>query len=172
MSDCDTKFKEDHLVLPVAAPLPHHASAAATHNSIKSGYQHDVLNSASSVGGGLHDQNQQDKYMEHLANHNRFLMPTSMASDQMKASEMSHHFSAAAASAAATNPFSIHRFLPGGNLTDPKDVVSHYDYSHLGAPGVGPGPGQGQFSHHESMYYPPPLYPVHPTSSSVHSNHL
>ena len=34
----ETKFKEDHLVLPVATPLPHHHS----HNALgmgKSGYQ-------------------------------------------------------------------------------------------------------------------------------------
>ena len=74
--------------------------------------------------------------------------------------------------------FSIYRFLPGGgNLTDPKaaDVVSHYDYGQLGSTTHGGSVG-GQFgthgSHESSMYYPPPLYPVHPTSTTVHSNHL
>ena len=70
---------------------------------------------------------------------------------------------------------SFYRFLPGGNLTDQKDVVSHYDYSQLGhtnAPGTPHSVSQG-FGHapHESMYYPPPLYPVHHTSASVHSTH-
>ena len=117
MGDSDTKFKEDHLVLPVATPLPHHS-----HNSIKSGYQHDVLNSSglqpTSIGasdgsaGGLQSglngsstTSGLDKYGDmsslHLA-HNRFLMPSS-ASDPMKASDM-HHFTTS-----ATNPFSIHR---------------------------------------------------------------
>ena len=190
MGDSETKFKEaDHLVLPVATPLPHHHS----HNSIKSGYQHDVLNSASglhptSIGGvgsvsdggggslqatGLNGSSGLDKYGDmsslHLA-HNRFLMPTSAASDPMKASDM-HHFTTS-----ATNPFSIHRFLPGGNLTDPKDVVSHYDYSQLGqtnSPGTVPHSVSQGFGHapHESMYYPPPLYPVHHASTSVHSTH-
>ena len=69
----------------------------------------------------------------------------------------------------------FYRFLPGGNLTDPKDVVSHYDYSQLGqtnTPGTPHSVSQG-FGHapHESMYYPPPLYPVHHSSASVHSTH-
>ena len=78
-------------------------------------------------------------------------------------------------SSTATNPFSINRFLPGSlNLSgDSKHDVSatsaavaaasHYDYS----------TNVGHFtSHHESMYYPPPLYSgIHP-AASVHSNHL
>ena len=89
--DSDTKFKEDnHLVLPVAGPLPHHS-----HNVVKSGYQHDVLNSGlhndASVGGGgggglAGGGGGLDKYGDmsslHLA-HNRFLMaggPTAAAS--------------------------------------------------------------------------------------------
>ena len=69
----------------------------------------------------------------------------------------------------------IFRFLPGGNLTDHKDITSHYDYSHLGqtnTPGTPNSVSQG-FGHvpHESMYYPPPLYPAHHTSPSVHSTH-
>ena len=182
MGDSDTKFKEDHLVLPVATPLPHHS-----HNIVKSGYQHDVLHGGLGVSSGTPGDpgptpgaQGLEKYGDmsslHLA-HNRFLMPTSGApgvgSDPMKADM--HHFTTS-----ATNPFSIHRFLPGGNLTDPKDVVSHYDYSQLGssagAPPGTPGGVASQFgghAAHESMYYPPPLYPVHPSSTSaVHSNHL
>ena len=167
-SASETKFKEDqqHLVLPVATPLPHHG-----HN-IKSGYQHDVLNSglhggssdANGVNGGL------DKYgadMSSLHLHNRFLMANpaaaAAATDPIKADAM-HQFT--------TNPFSINRFLPGGHLTDPKDMP-HYDYGQISTAGQ---VGAGQFgghTGHESMYYPPPLYPVHHTpTSSVHSNHL
>ena len=123
MGDSETKFKEDHLVLPVATPLPHHSHTG----SIKSGYQHDVLNSSglhpasigvgsaasdgstgASLQSGLNGSSATsglDKYGDmsslHLA-HNRFLMPTS-ASDPMKAADM-HHFTTS-----ATNPFSIHR---------------------------------------------------------------
>ena len=156
----DTKFKDDHLVLPVATPLPHH-----THN-IKSGYQHDVLNS------GLHSGTTDDLSSLHMAAHNRFLMGAGPGSGG--GSLDPHHFATS-----ATNPFAISRFLPGGgNLTDPKtaDVVSHYDYGQLGTPTTHGGTVGGQFgthgSHESSMYYPPPLYPVHPTSTSVHSNHL
>ena len=187
--DSETKFKEDHLVLPVATPLPHHS-----HNlGVKSGYQHDVLNNslgaasaadsaaaaaaAAATGNGGHPGSGLEKYGDmsslHLA-HNRFLMPpAASAVDPMKTSADMHHFTTS-----ANNPFSIHRFLPGGNLTDPKDVVSHYDYSQLGGHAGGPGGHTGVGSQfgghtHESMYYPPPLYPVHPTSTSaVHSHHL
>ena len=169
-SASETKFKEDqqHLVLPVATPLPHHG-----HN-IKSGYQHDVLNSGlhggssdgvvNGVNGGL------DKYgadMSSLHLHNRFLMANpaaaAAATDPLKAADM-HQFT--------TNPFSINRFLPGGHLTDPKDMP-HYDYGQISSAGqVGAGQFGGHHGH-ESMYYPPPLYPVHHTpTSSVHSNHL
>ena len=165
----DTKFKDDHLVLPVATPLPHH-----THN-IKSGYQHDVLNSA-----GLHHSGTttDDLSSLHMAAHNRFLMGAGGPGSGGVNSLDPHHFATS-----ATNPFAISRFLPGGsvgNLTDPKtaDVVSHYDYGQLaGTPTTHGGTVGGQFgthvgSHESSMYYPPPLYPVHPTSTSVHSNHL
>ena len=90
-STSDTKFKEDHLVLPVATPLPHH-----THN-IKSGYQHDVLNS------GLHSGSTEDMSSLHLAAHNRFLMG---APGPGGGSLDPNHFATS-----ATNPFSIHRFL-------------------------------------------------------------
>ena len=99
MGDSETKFKEDHLVLPVATPLPHHSHTG----SIKSGYQHDVLNSSGlhpasigvgsaasdgSTGAGLQSglngssaTSGLDKYGDmsslHLA-HNRFLMPIPM----------------------------------------------------------------------------------------------
>lgn len=163
----ETKFKDDHLVLPVAAPLPHPHSASAHSANVKSGYQHDVLNS---VNSNLHDHTNQsvDKYGDmsslHLA-HNRFLMPSS-ASAVAASAAIGDHFTSS-----ATNPFSIHRFLPGG-VADPKDVaISHYDYGQLGnTSATAVNNGQG----YENMYYPPPLYPVHHATSSaaVHSNHL
>ena len=72
----------------------------------------------------------------------------------MKLNEM-HFSAAAAASNAANNPFSINRFLPGNLISDQKHDGGglHYDYSNTFA------------SHHDSMYYPPPLYPAH-------ANHL
>ena len=169
-SASETKFKEDqqHLVLPVATPLPHHG-----HNPIKSGYQHDVLNAtglhsgtdANGVNGGL------DKYgadFTHL--HNRFLMgnlsAAAAATDPIKAADM-HQYT-------TNHPFSINRILPGGHLTDPKDMP-HYDYAGQIASAGQVAGAVGQFGGHsgyESMYHPPPLYPVHPTSTSVHSNHL
>ena len=166
-SATESKFKEDHLVLPVATPLPQHS-----HNAIKSGYQHDVLNSGHALSTA------DDMSSLHLAAHNRFLMGAGPGTGGGGLGP--HDFAAAS----ATNPFSIHRFLPGGgagNLTDPKtaDVVSHYDYSQLGSATPHGGSVGGQFGshgsvHESSMYYPPPLYPVHPSSaSSVHSaNHL
>ena len=127
------KFKEDHLVLPVATPLPHHHS----HNALgvgKSGYQHDVLHSsglhhpgggglgslggsAASDGGGSAGSLQSglnggssttsglDKYGDMSSLHlaHNRFLMPTSASDPMKASDM-HHFTSS-----ATNPFSIHR---------------------------------------------------------------
>ena len=187
----ESKFKDDHhLVLPVATPLPHQTSN-------KLGYQHDALSSGSLVGIGGHgtslgdDAHLHHRYGDVMSslsssspyNHHRYFPPPPPplhplpggAGDSLVGSPtVKDQMQFGTATANATNPFSINRFLPGSlNLSgDSKHDVSatsaavaaasHYDYS----------ANVGHFtSHHESMYYPPPLYSVHP-SASVHSNHL
>jgi hypothetical protein len=186
----ESKFKDDHhLVLPVATPLPHHTSN-------KLGYQHDALSSGIGLGGhgSLGDEtnvNLHQKYGDVMSslsssyNHHRYFppppppplhpLPGGTPGDTLVGSpNMKDQMQFGAPTANATNPFSINRFLPGNlNLSgDSKHDVSatsaaisaasHYDYS----------TNVGHFtSHHESMYYPPPLYSVHP-AASVHSNHL
>ena len=181
----ESKFKDDHIVIPGATPLP-------LETSNKLGYQHNSLSSGSLSGlgghGSLEDTNSHlaHKYgdvMNSLSssyNHRYFPppppplhpLPPGTPGDSIVGSphmKDQMHFG----SATATNPFSINRFLPGSlNLSgDSKHdvsatsaaVASHYDYS----------TNVGHFtSHHESMYYPPPLYSgIHP-AASVHSNHL
>ena len=197
-SDClgdqiqESKFKDDHhLVLPVATPLPHQTSN-------KLGYQHEALSAGGLAGIGGHNSSGDDSHsnihhrygdvMSSLSssspyNHHRYFPPPPPplhplpggAGDTLVGSpSMKDQMQFGAATTNASNPFSINRFLPGSlNLSgDPKHDVSatsaavaaasHYDYS----------ANVGHFSsHHESMYYPPPLYSVHPTAS-VHSNHL
>ena len=167
----ESKFKDDHhLVLPA---LPHHQS--------KLGYDQT---SAGGAGGGLgtgmddgHHLHHKYDVMSSLSsstaayNHHRYLSATSAAhtglhplagGDAMK-DNGGMQFGASAA--VASNPFSINRFLPGSlNLSgDPKHVESHYDYSSAAA-------ATSHFpTHPETMYYPPPLYPVH---SVHHTNNI
>ena len=185
----ESKFKDDHIVLPVATPLPHETSN-------KIGYQHNSLSSGSLSGIGAHGSIGEDttshlhhKYGDVMSslsssyNHHRYFpppppplhpLPPGTPGDSLVGSpNMKDQMQFGSAS--ATNPFSINRFLPGSlNLSgDSKHDVSatsaavaaasHYDYS----------TNVGHFtSHHESMYYPPPLYSgIHP-AASVHSNHL
>ena len=189
----DSKFKEDHhLVLPVATPLPHQTSN-------KLGYQHDPLSAGSLAGLGGHGNLGDDtnshlhhKYGDVMSslsssyNHHRYFppppppplhpLPGGAPGDSIVGSpSMKDQMQFGSVPANATNPFSINRFLPGSlNLSgDAKhdgisatsaaiSAASHYDYS----------TNVGHFSsHHESMYYPPPLYSVHP-AASVHSNHI
>ena len=185
----ESKFKDDHIVLPVATPLPHQTSN-------KLGYQHDTPSSGSLSGLGVHgsvgdDTNSylHNKYGDVMSSlsssygHHRYFpppppplhpLPSGNPGDSLVGSpNMKDQMQFG--SSTATNPFSINRFLPGSlNLSgDSKHDVSatsaavaaasHYDYS----------TNVGHFtSHHESMYYPPPLYSgIHP-AASVHSNHL
>ena len=186
----ESKFKEDHhIVLPVATPLPHQTSN-------KLGYQHDALTSGGLTGLGGHgsldetNSHLHHKYGDVMSslsssyNHHRYFpppppplhpLPSGTPGDSLVGSpNMKDQMQFGTATANATNPFSINRFLPGSlNLSgDSKHDVSatsaavaaasHYDYT----------TNVGHFSsHHESMYYPPPLYSVHP-AASVHSNHI
>jgi hypothetical protein len=143
------------LVLPA---LPHQQKSLYGHQHHDLGSPHtpgSVVN-PSSGGEDLH------KYSPDMMTslHHRYGLMASSPLDvnggsPMKLNEM-HFSAAAAASNAANNPFSINRFLPPGNLiSDQKHDGAglHYDYSNTFA------------THHESMYYPPPLYPAH-------ANHL
>jgi hypothetical protein len=150
----ETKYKsEHHLVLPA---LPHQQKSLYGHQHHDLGSPHTPGSvAAAAVGDELH------KYSPEMMTslHHRYgLVPSSPldanGGSPMKLNEM-HFSAAAAASNAANNPFSINRFLPGNLISDQKHDAGglHYDYSNSFA------------SHHDSMYYPPPLYPAH-------ANHL
>ena len=152
----DSKYKDDHhLVLPA---LPHQQKSIYGHQ------HHDLISPNTpgslvtpSAGGGDDLHKYSPDMMTSL--HHRYGLVASSPLDAnggspMKLNEM-HFGAAAAASNPANNPFSINRFLPGNLISDQKHDGGglHYDYSNTFA------------THHESMYYPPPLYPAH-------ANHL
>ena len=170
-----------HLVLPVASPLPQ----SSAKSSLVYPHQSPL---------------DEDKY-HHLAassaDMNRYVIPSSSSAssihhhhglhgslDHMK--DMQQHYSS------TNNPFSINRLLPaappphgslggltngiggGGGGGDQKHLS---DLHHHGIGGNGGydynfSTTGGHVSTAESMYYPPPLYPVHhpAAASSVHSN--
>ena len=151
----ESKYKEDHhLVLPA---LPHQQKSLY-------GHQHHDLGSPHTPGSVVTPSNGNEdlhKYSPDMMTslHHRYglVAPSPLdgnGSSPMKLNEM-HFSAAAAASNAANNPFSINRFLPGNLISDQKHDGAglHYDYSNTFA------------THHDSMYYPPPLYPAH-------ANHL
>jgi len=152
----DTKYKDDHhLVLPA---LPHQQKSLYGHQHHDLGSPHTPGSVVNPSGGG-EDLHKYSPDMMTSLHHRYGLMASSPlevnGGSPMKLNEM-HFSAAAAASNAANNPFSINRFLPPGNLiSDQKHDGAglHYDYSNTFA------------THHESMYYPPPLYPAH-------ANHL
>ena len=173
----EPKFKEDHhLVLPVATPLAHHQPSKLVGGSPYDHHGHmgghgghhmttdHTGDKSYDVMSGVY--NHHARYLSGHSGHPGLVSPTSAAAASLetKAADMGFGVSAAAATA-ASNPFSINRFLPGSlNLSSDHHLTSkqpegghggHYDYSAAAAAAA------SHFPSHESMYYPPPLYSVH-----------
>jgi hypothetical protein len=146
-----------HLVLPAAAPL---GGGKHLHSGLVDHY-----------GSPVDSLNPEDKYqtpdMSHLDQlHSRYALPEGLLGLSRPLSD-----GIGGGYSSATNPFSIHRLLPGPgspgmhsasnalkSATSATDLSHHYgDYG---------GGGGGLQSHHhglhshESMYYNPPLYQV------------
>lgn len=167
--------EDHHLVLPAASPLPHSKSSSLLYSqqSAEDKYhQHLAASSEAAAAAAMSQINRQ--YVIPSSHGHHMSTPPPHSLHQVHLSHQPHlhqsHERMVDMHYNANNPFSINRLLPGSGLSAADQSKSHLEQLHVASSGY----DYNAFaSHHtsESMYYPPPIYPVHHSvSSSVHSN--